>query len=283
MLNFNDIGYTQNTYSTEPSDKVVFTLDNWFPNLTKFNRNFIQFMRLKGINEEDFERIVNPEHFVTSTKRYLKEFAALNEKDYLEGLYEQIKEILSNNFKFDSDTLEEALKSITAANFSITPEYFYDKYVISSKLIPIVNRFRRQSSFNKLNASLTIWYPISPKMNSIVVNFLKLENVEVKTINEMSESQTKFNEYLQSHVYDITRAHREEVQEGIYDQIRVILREDYQGFQDKHEAIINDLKSSNKLIGVFWLNLIYDKTLMKKIVDPKLRVSVAKFSSRKIE
>lgn len=267
---------------SEESESTLVLLDRWFPFLQKFNRKFLQFLRYKGITTEDFQKILHKDHFVTSTKRYLKEFALLNENDYIDGLHKHIENILIVDYNFDRQSVENVFKSIAAMNFTVSSDYFYDKYVIKSKLESFISQLRKSSSLKKLNETLAIWYPVSLNLNSIVIDHFKLNKISVKFIEEISFNQTKFNEFLQNHVYDISRAYKSEVQDGIFDQIKTILTEDFQDFQPIHQAIIDDLKHNNKITSSYRLNLIYDRNLLKKIVKPVLKASVKRVTLEKL-
>jgi hypothetical protein len=254
----------------EKSNDFIGQLNSWFPNLQEFNQKFVLFLKQKGLNDEDFKRVLNKEHFITSTRRYLKEFSSINQHDYLRGLHKQIEDILVNYYAFDSTSLEGSINFIDAANFTVSTDYFYDEYVIKSKLDPIVSQLKRQESFAKLNDTLAVWYPTSINLNSIVVEYFMMENIQLEIIGEISENHTKFNEYLLSHAYEISRLHKSEVQDGIYDQIKRMLRDDYREFDEIHGEIIDDLKRSRKMASSYWVNLIYDNELLRKIVKSPL-------------
>jgi hypothetical protein len=265
------------------SHDFIAQLNSWFPNLEKFNQKFVQFLRQKGLNDEDFTKVLDKEHFITSTRRYLKEFSSINQSDYLEGLQKQIEDILINYYDFDSTSIEDSLKFIDSVNFTMSTDYFYDKFVIKSTINTTVNQIKRQKTFKKLNDTLAIWYPTSINVNSIVVNFLKQKNIELDVIGEIGENRTKFNEYLLSHAYEISRLHKTEVQDGIYDQIRLMLMEDYREFDEIHEEIVDDLRKNRKMANSYWVNLIYDNELLKRIVKSPLGAILEKKAYENLE
>lgn len=271
LESFSNIHETNNSRATK-SPGFTDQLNNWFPNLKEFNQKFVQFLRQKGLNDDDFSRVLDKEHFITSTKRYLKEFSSINQSDYVRGLHKQIGDILINYYDFNPTSVESPLTFIDAANFTISSDYFYDKYVIKSRIEPLVSQFKHQQKFMKLNDTLTVWYPTSINLNSIVVKFLMLKNIKLDVIDEISENKTKFNEYLLNHVYEISQLHKTKVEDGIYDQIRIMLREDYPEFHGIHEEIISELKKNKKMASSYWLNLIYDNELLRKIVRSPLNV-----------
>lgn len=266
---FQQISKRNITGRNKEASSFITQLNNWFPNLLQFNQKFVKFLRQNELTDEDFERILDKEHFVTSTKIYLKEFSSVNQLDYLNGLRKQIEDILVTFYGFDPTVIDT--NSIFTANFTVSSDYFYDKYVIKSKIDPIVSQLKRQQSFIKLNDTLAFWYPTSINLNSIVVNFLMLKNIENEVIGDISENHEKFNEYLLNHVYEISRAHKVDVENEIYGQIKMILMEDYRELEMSHQNIINELRKNKKMANSYWLNLIYDRQLLRKLIKYPLR------------
>ena len=231
----------------------------------------MKFLGQNGLTDEDFNRILNKEHFVTSTKRYLKKFSSVNQLDFQNGLRKQVEDILISFYKFDPAVIDSSTNSIFTTNFTISSDYFYDKYVIKSKIDPIVSQLKRQQSFMKLNKTLAFWYPTSINLNSIVVNFLMQKNIEIEVIGNISKNREKFNEYLLSHVYEISRANKVDVENEIYDQIKIILMEDYRELETVHQNIIDELRKNSLIANSYWLNLVYDRQLLRKILKYPLR------------
>lgn len=282
---FDELDYNEVTTASEikkSPDKMIEILNKWFPHLVKFNGKFVPFLLAKGVKEDDLQRVLNENHFVTSTKRYLKEFASLHKNDYLVGLHEQIENIFTSYYQFDSETVEDLMKNIIASDFIIASDYFYDKYVIKTKLDPVISQYQRQSSFSnskkqvqpvvkkemrheqKVRAIMDPQQARSlankPRTNfaSLFIEFLKSKNIESHVMAKITKN---FPNIPQVYFTEFTAKYPKTVRNGIFMQIRKFLGEDY---SNRQHLIINELEKGKTVDESFEADLVFDKLKLKR-------------------
>lgn len=261
-------------------NKLEGSLQLWYPNLKKLNELLLSFLNTKKINPKLIEDMsADQQSFKTNLKTHSSEFSEIHRRVIVEEVFKQIKKFLIENYADQSERHQQIILDFRRnpeIDDSYTVDLLYDVTKLRNKLKPSIDSKLQNIALNNLENRLSTWYPHLNNFNSLLIQFMSMTNIRTKTLDEMSVNKFNFKLQANQTFFQFSKVYRRQIIFEIYGQIKIILQTDFRKEANRHDAILEELKSSRAIDITYKADLLYDMAKLKEKVTPTVNRTIQK-------